>query len=116
MNLLVNAVEALEKSGGEDKQIVVRTHREDREDGPWVSVSIIDNGPGIPEKDLGRLFEPFFTTKPVGEGTGLGLSISHGIIQEHDGELVAANEPGGGACFTILLPVREPSTEMEDST
>jgi two-component system sensor histidine kinase HupT/HoxJ len=53
---------------------------------------------------LSRLFDPFFTTKPVGKGTGLGLSISYGIIEQHQGHLVARNHPQGGAEFTIELP------------
>jgi signal transduction histidine kinase len=65
---------------------------------------VTDTGPGI-SPDVGdRLFEQFFTTKP--QGTGLGLSISRQIIEEHRGELRWANRPGGGAVFTIRLPVK----------
>ena len=52
-----------------------------------------------------RIFEPFYTTKEVGKGTGLGLAIAYGIIQEHGGQISAANHPDGGAVFTVQLPV-----------
>ena len=63
-----------------------------------------DTGNGIPPDVLSRIFEPFYTTKDVGKGTGLGLAITYGIVQEHGGEIIATNHPGGGAVFTIELP------------
>ena len=54
----------------------------------------------------GQIFEPFYTTKPVGQGTGLGLSISHGIVMRHGGRIEVDNMPEGGACFTVVLPLR----------
>jgi two-component system sensor histidine kinase HupT/HoxJ len=69
------------------------------------TVTIRDSGPGIPAGVLGRIFDPFFTTKPVGEGTGLGLSISYEIVTKHGGEIRAESPPGGGAVFTVRLPV-----------
>jgi PAS domain S-box-containing protein len=70
-----------------------------------VRASLADDGPGIPEENLGHLFDPFFTTKGVGKGTGLGLSICHGIVTEHGGRIYAANKPGGGAVFSVELPL-----------
>ncbi|OLC42507.1 MAG: hypothetical protein AUI89_06675 [Gemmatimonadetes bacterium 13_1_40CM_3_65_8] len=72
-----------------------------------LSVSISDNGPGIPEALAQRVFEPFFSTKSEGEGTGLGLSICLGIVKEHGGSM--SLDPGGagsgrGATFTVELP------------
>src|SRR3989441_5101745 len=72
-----------------------------------ISVSISDNGPGIPEAVAPRVFEPFFSTKSEGEGTGLGLSICLGIVKEHGGSM--SLDPGGagsrrGATFTVELP------------
>jgi two-component system NtrC family sensor kinase len=70
-----------------------------------VTISIRDNGNGIPQKVIDKIFQPFFTTKPVGEGTGLGLSMSYDIITKgHNGELKAETKEGEYAEFTIYLP------------
>jgi PAS domain S-box-containing protein len=101
LNLLINALQAIEGSGRQDGgRIEVEASRK----GPWVSIEIRDNGPGIEQQYLGRLFDPFFTTKPVGEGTGLGLAISHGIITGHGGRIEVESEPGVGTTFRVLLP------------
>jgi signal transduction histidine kinase len=60
-----------------------------------------DTGPGLPE-DV-DIFQLFVTTKP--QGTGLGLSIVQQIVQQHRGEVRAANDPRGGACFTVTVPL-----------
>src|SRR5262249_53691006 len=64
-----------------------------------------DNGPGVPEEIRERIFEPFFTTKPVGEGTGIGLSLCSSIVRAHGGSIHASGNPGGGAAFTVVLPL-----------
>jgi signal transduction histidine kinase len=69
-----------------------------------VRVSFADDGPGIPQEDLGRIFDPFFTTKEAGKGTGLGLSICHGIVAAHGGQMYARSQPGKGATIFIELP------------
>ena len=68
-----------------------------------------DTGGGIPADALSRIFEPFYTTKEVGKGTGLGLAIAYAIVQEHGGQIVAANHPDGGALFTVELPAQPPA-------
>jgi len=73
--------------------------------GNVVRASFADDGPGIPEENLGHLFDPFFTTKEVGKGTGLGLSICHGIVTEHGGRIYAESRLGGGATFSVELPI-----------
>ena len=71
-----------------------------------VSITIRDNGNGIPQQALDKIFHPFFTTKPTGQGTGLGLSISYDIITKgHGGELKAETKEGEFAEFTIILPL-----------
>ncbi len=81
-----------------------------RVEGAHVSVSIRDNGPGIPEAIKKRIYEPFFTTKAAGTGTGLGLSIASDIVTKgHGGRLLVEDAPGGGAEFIIELPLSRPA-------
>ena len=96
-NLIDNALDAVPESGRVEVTAQHDHHR--------VLVRVIDNGPGIPADIRQRIFDPFFTTKPVGEGTGLGLSISYEIVKKHAGEITAENLPGGGAAFTVRLPL-----------
>jgi two-component system C4-dicarboxylate transport sensor histidine kinase DctB len=77
-----------------------------------LSISVHDNGPGIPDDVLPRLFEPFFTTKEMGQGLGLGLAISSSIARDAGGSLVARNAPDGGALFVLTLRrARVPTTD-----
>jgi two-component system NtrC family sensor kinase len=99
MNLLVNAAQAIEKQG----EITVRTWQENGS----IYASVSDTGGGMPPEVLDQIFEPFFTTKEIGRGTGLGLSITYDIIKKHNGEIIAASEPGKGTTFTVRLPVVE---------
>ncbi len=71
-----------------------------------VSISVKDNGPGIPQKILDKIFQPFFTTKPTGQGTGLGLSLSYDIVKAHGGELKVETKEGEGSEFIIQLPIK----------
>ncbi|MBI5007256.1 MAG: bacteriohemerythrin [Nitrosomonadales bacterium] len=103
MNMLVNAAQAIEKSG----VITVRTGTA----GEQVWVEVEDTGKGIPSEHLNRIFDPFFTTKPVGKGTGLGLSLSYGIVQKHNGRIEVASEVGKGSRFRVWLPVRHAEKE-----
>jgi len=97
LNLLANAAQAIAGEGA----ITIETRRES---GTAV-VAITDTGSGIAPESLGRIFDPFYTTKPVGEGTGLGLSISYEIVKKHGGQIRAENQPGGGATFTVSVPL-----------
>jgi two-component system sensor histidine kinase HupT/HoxJ len=72
-----------------------------------VTITVRDNGPGIPADAMARIFEPFFTTKMIGEGTGLGLYVSYGLAEEMGGKLEAGNHPDGGAIFSLRLPSGE---------
>jgi signal transduction histidine kinase len=106
LNILRNGAQAMQAAGTTAPRITA-TIRHDKVR-QMVYLEIEDNGPGMDEKTRKRVFEPFFTTKPEGAGTGLGLSVSYFIITEnHDGEMTVASHPGGGAKFTIGLPVRD---------
>jgi two-component system sensor histidine kinase HupT/HoxJ len=99
VNLAQNAVDAVARTPRPRLEISARAAN------GLAEVRLHDNGPGIPPAQLSQVFNPFFTTKPVGKGTGLGLSISYGIVERHGGRLSAANHPGGGAVFTLSLPL-----------
>ena len=72
-----------------------------------VEIRVIDNGNGIPQKDLDKIFQPFYTTKPTGQGTGLGLSLSYDIVTKgHDGEIKVETKEGEGSSFIISLPMK----------
>ncbi len=98
LNLVKNGLEALSRGG----ELVLAS----RLVGDTVEVSVSDSGPGIRPEMAGKLFEQFFTTKP--QGTGLGLSITRQIAEEHGGEVTWRNRPGGGAIFTLRLPIKRP--------
>jgi C4-dicarboxylate-specific signal transduction histidine kinase len=101
INLLTNARDALEEVTQERKKIrIASSLRGDR-----IRIVFADNGPGIAPDIEQRVFDPFFTTKEVGTGTGLGLSITYSIVKEHGGEISHARTPGGGATFTVEIPV-----------
>jgi len=74
-------------------------------DGAKVTISVSDNGSGIPQPILDKIFQPFFTTKPTGQGTGLGLSLSYDIVKAHGGELKVETKEGEGTRFIIQLPI-----------
>lgn len=103
MNLVQNACDATAEEAQPRLEITAR--RVHHAEGDQVEVNFRDNGPGIPPENLPHLFEPFFTTKPVGKGTGLGLAITYGIVERHGGSLTAANDPRGGAVFTLKFPL-----------
>lgn len=94
-NLVHNALQAMDYSG----TLTVRVAG--NEDS--ATVTIIDDGPGIPEDTRARIFEPFFTTKAQGEGSGLGLAICRDIVVKHDGEMNVRSEPGRTE-FSVTLP------------
>lgn len=109
MNLIVNAQQAMQQHDRPARLLL--STRFDPASGR-VQASIRDTGPGIPEELRSRIFEPFYTTKGPGVGLGVGLSVSHAIIHSHHGVLSADNNPDGGACFTISLPLRLPEEQQ----
>jgi PAS domain S-box-containing protein len=95
LNLMINALEAMSQGG----RLSIEANCSEEH----LEVSITDDGPGLSPEAVDRLYQPFYTTKP--SGTGLGLSVSYNIMQQHGGTIVAGNAPGGGAVFTISLPL-----------
>ncbi len=100
LNLILNAMQAMPDGGS----LEIGTWAADGQ----VTVAFEDDGPGIPEGNHQRIFDPFFTTKEVGVGTGLGLSVALGIIQAHEGRIEVSNRHGGGARFSVHLPLADP--------
>ena len=100
INLVTNAVHALPRSGGR-----IRVATSPKGSGT-VTVTVEDEGCGIPAEDHVRIFEPFFTTKTDGKGSGLGLSIVRSIVERHRGSIAVDSVPGRGTIFTVTLPAR----------
>jgi len=105
LNLVLNAVDAMEAHGGTLRVRMERDRMRTR-DGPArpaVRLEVSDTGDGIPPEILPHIFEPFTTTHP--DKTALGLSISYTIIEAHGGQMTVASQMGVGTTFTLLLPV-----------
>ena len=101
LNIVINAEQAVNSKTGGRIEASTRAWPERK----LVVIEVRDTGAGIPPDALAHVFEPFYTTKEVGKGTGLGLAITYGIVQEHGGQIIAANHPDGGAVFTVELPI-----------
>ena len=102
MNILANAIDALEEAQIKDAEITISTVCQAEQ----VIITIADNGPGIPKAVQRKIFDPFFTTKPVGKGTGMGMAISYQIVvDKHHGQLLCDSSPESGAKFSICLPL-----------
>jgi len=102
-NVLVNARDALMSGAQEHPAVEVRAEEVDYFGDPWVSITVRDNGPGIPIEIQDKIFEPFFTTKPAGEGSGLGLDIVRKIVEKHEGSIDFESKPGR-TTFFVRLP------------
>ncbi len=100
MNLISNAAEAMEASGGTLNIATVHSLKQNS-----VVICIQDSGVGISRENQKRLFEPFFTTKRKGKGVGLGLSVVYGIIEEYGGSIAVASEVGTGTTFKVEVPL-----------
>jgi two-component system sensor histidine kinase HydH len=118
LNLLLNSMDALREGGLIELRVTfdsppLADHRSSLSKGTsWVAIHVRDSGAGLSKEVLDRVFEPFMSTKET--GTGLGLSICRRIVEAHQGIIRAANHPGGGALFSVYLPVPPyPVKEME---
>jgi C4-dicarboxylate-specific signal transduction histidine kinase len=96
INLIANAIEAMEGSA-RDPGLIIRAAADRRE----MSIQVIDNGPGLDDPE--NIFEPFISTKK--KGMGIGLAVSRSIVEAHEGQLWAENNPDFGARFTLKLPL-----------
>jgi len=103
VNLILNACDAM----GENGRIEISEGTGFMDPlGRVVLLQLTDSGPGIPPAVADKIFQPFFSTKE--EGTGLGLAIAKRIMEEHGGYIhLKPSERGQGACFVLVLPVRE---------
>ncbi len=108
MNLAMNARDAVGASG----EIVIETSNSNGnvhqtagcKEGSFVTLSVRDNGVGMPDEVRSRIFEPFFTTKEIGKGTGLGLSTVYGIVQQNKATISVKSAPGLGTTFRVNFP------------
>jgi two-component system NtrC family sensor kinase len=98
MNIILNAIQSIPEEG--KVEIVTK------ESNDVITITIRDNGSGIPVANLSKVFDPFFTTKTVGQGTGLGLAVTYQIIEKHNGSITLSNNSGSrGATCTLQLPL-----------
>jgi len=101
LNLILNAEQAMAPKGG--GELIIITRREDRPEGRWAALDVIDTGEGISERAREKLFGLYFSTKPG--GSGLGLATSKRIVEEHGGTIEVQTESGKGSQFTVRLPM-----------
>lgn len=105
-NIVINAVQASPEKATVDviaENINLKNaNRFSLKAGPYIKISIIDRGEGIPEDNLNKIFYPYFTTKK--DGNGLGLAIAYSVIKNHDGHITVESAPGVGTTFQIYLP------------
>jgi len=106
LNLLLNAVQAMDGAGTVHVQISSQNN--------FANVVVSDTGRGISPHVLSNIFRPFYTTK--GNGTGLGLSLARRIVEEHHGRIEVTSVLGKGSQFTVLLPFHTPATQTTVQT
>jgi two-component system, NtrC family, sensor kinase len=121
INLIVNAIQAIDGAGPRTVEIVARTVEQIPPPyvgggaQTWMAIEVRDTGAGMDSATRERIFEPFFTTKQIGDGTGLGLSVSWGIVREHGGWIDVQSEPGAGSTFTVHLPMTRETREVNEA-
>jgi polar amino acid transport system substrate-binding protein len=99
LNILLNAIQAMDESG----EIAIRTSVEDGAEGRRLLVEIRDNGTGMSDETRRNSIRPFFTTKKT--GTGLGLAIAQQVMESHDGSMELRSEPGHGTTVLLSFPM-----------
>ena len=121
MNLAVNARDAMPDGGeltfetvnmfvdADMARLISGAHT-----GPYVLLTVTDNGSGMSQETISHMFEPFYTTKSLGKGTGLGLSVVHGIVTQHEGFIICESEQGHGTKFHVYFPAIDSDVEIEE--
>jgi len=99
LNVLLNALQAIEKKGQGRGRIAIKSWEED----DFIFVQFSDNGSGVRQENLNKIFNPFFTTRDVGEGAGLGLSVALQMVKKHNGGIDVSSDEGRGCDVTIRL-------------
>jgi PAS domain S-box-containing protein len=114
MDLLSNSQDACSwKKYGEEEQPEVRLKVERASVDGYVEIEVSDNGEGIAEEVQAKIFTPFFSTKKK-KGTGMGLAVVARIVGSHGGSTAVESEPGKGAAFRVMLPIKGPSMREEE--
>ena len=121
VNLCTNAAHAMEERGGVlevrlDEMTVdsdAAAALAELTPGPYLRLTVSDNGHGMDATTLERIFDPYFTTKELGRSTGLGLTVVHGIVKRHQGAITVNSEPGVGTSFHAYFPKAESGTAKE---
>jgi len=106
LNLINNAFYAVNQKKHDADHYEPSVNVSTKRNNGIVSISVKDNGYGIPQRVLGKIFQPFFTTKPAGTGTGLGLSLAYDIVKAHGGEIKVETKEGEGSEFMVELPIK----------
>ena len=101
--VFVNLIENAIQHSPQKSSVIVEANKVTDGNQEWVQCAIRDSGAGILAEDLPKIFEPFFSKRRG--GTGLGLAIAQRIMQEHQGKLIAGNNPEGGACMIARFPI-----------
>jgi PAS domain S-box-containing protein len=123
MNLAINARDAMPRGGRltlTTANVILDTNHAHLDPGfrpgPYVMLSVADNGVGMDQATLAHIFEPFFTTKEMGRGTGLGLATVHGIIRQSEGYVTVTSVPDRGTSVYFYLPQAEGTLNVPAET
>jgi PAS domain S-box-containing protein len=109
INLIINAIHAMEEKGG---KLILSCYRTDDS----INAVVTDTGVGIKKEHLSQIYNPFFTTKPVGKGTGLGLYVVYKIVTKYHGHIDVLSDEGKGTSFVITLPIAKSIAIQENNS